>query len=127
MIEFLEREHRKQPRANVPTRRARVQVIVVDKNRSNRLFELDVDLNGNTITNETELHGKHSHIDAGYMAEVEAACNADPRVQEEIKHMNLPAGSTVMIEPWAYATDGMNDMTERTTMVCYALVLLGQR
>lgn len=117
MIEFLDKEHRNQPMSFVPTRRARVQVVVPGDNKANRLFELVIDLDGNKITKEAELHGKHSHIDSGYMGEVEAVCLADPRVQEEIKHLDLPAGSTVIVEPWAYATDGENDTTERITMV----------
>ncbi|KJK78328.1 hypothetical protein H634G_06501 [Metarhizium anisopliae BRIP 53293] len=28
----------------------------------------------------------------------------------------LPRASTVRVEPWAYATDGMNDMTQRVLM-----------
>lgn len=92
-------------------------MIVLNDDKSNRLFDLNVDLDSNKIITEMELHGKHSHIDSGYMGEVEAVCLADSRVQEEIKLLDLPEGSTVIVEPWAYATDGMNDMTERTTMV----------
>ena len=117
MVDFLEKEHRKQPVSSAPTRCARVQVVVSPSGAPNRLFELEVDLDENKISKQTELQGKHSHIDPGYMQEVEAACMADERVKHEIKLLDLPAGSQVIIEPWAYATDGMNDMTQRVSMV----------
>ncbi|KFG84721.1 hypothetical protein MANI_027263 [Metarhizium anisopliae] len=44
---------------------------------------------------------------------------ADPQVQDEIKKLDLPPGSTVRVEPWAYATDGMNDMTQRVSVDGY--------
>jgi primary-amine oxidase len=55
------------------------------------------------------------------MKAVEEACLADERVQAEIKTLNVPDGATVVVEPWAYATDGMNDMTDRVTMVYHAV------
>lgn len=76
-----------------------------------------VDLNAKSIKSKQELPGKHSYIDADYMRQVERACLADSRVQDEIRSLNLPEGATVVVEPWAYATDGMNDMNERVTMV----------
>lgn len=51
------------------------------------------------------------------MQNVAAACLGDPKVQEEIRSLDLPPGATVVVEPWAYATDGLNDMKERQTMV----------
>lgn len=52
------------------------------------------------------------------MKKVEQACLADADVQEEIRCLKLPEGATAVVEPWAYATDGMNDMSQRVTMVC---------
>lgn len=48
----------------------------------------------------------------------EAACLADPRVQKEIRALHLPEEAVVCVEPWAYGTDGMHDMTKRIVM-CY--------
>lgn len=118
MIPFLEREHRGQPPVSRPARTARVQVIVRNESGSkNDLIELLVDLNRSAVTRQETLKGKHSYIDSEYMQAVEKACNADPRIQAEIKKLKLPPDASVVIEPWAYATDGMNDMSERTTMV----------
>lgn len=118
MIQFLDKEHRRQPIGDIPTRRARVEVVIKGHNEANELFELLVDLDNEKVTRKQHLKGKHSYIDADYMKAVEASCLANDEVQAEIRSLDLPAGSTVVVEPWAYATDGMNDMSRRVTMVC---------
>lgn len=119
MIQYLEKEHRKQQTiGDIPTRCARVEVVVKGHNDANDLFELVVDLHNDKVLHKQHLKGKHSYIDADYMQSVEAACLANDEVQAEIRSLDLPAGSTVVVEPWAYATDGMNDMTKRVSMVC---------
>lgn len=117
MIEFLEKEHRNQPLGLAPTRHARVEVIVNANGDKNQLFELVVDLDNDKVVRKQHVEGKHSYIDSAYMKSVEAACLANEEVQAEIRTLDLPDGATVVVEPWAYATDGMNDMTERVTMV----------
>ena len=110
---LIESEHEKRIR---PHREARVQIIVQHEIK-NQLFELGVDLDEEKVTNKQYLEGKHSFIDPAYMQAAEKACLADPRIQDEIKTLELPQGAKVVVESWAYATDGMNDMSERTTMV----------
>lgn len=117
MIPYLEKEHHKQPTGPTPTRYARVEASVKGNSNENQLFELIVDLDDNKVAQKKHIKGKHSYIDANYMKEVEAACLANEEVQAEIRTLDLPAGATVVVEPWAYATDGMNDMAERVTMV----------
>ena len=96
-----------------PPRTARVQIIL----KPHALKELLVDLDAVAVVKQWDLKGKHSYIDADYMQAVEKACLADARVQEEMAKLDVPHGSTICVEPWAYATDGMNDMSERVTMV----------
>lgn len=117
MIDCLEREHRKEPEKKRPSRCARVEVLVKPHAGKHELHELFVNLDESKITGQKYLIGKHSYIDSAYMKEVEAACLADKQVQEEIRKLDLPPGSTAIVEPWAYATDGANDMSERITMV----------
>lgn len=117
MIPFLEKEHHKQPAGHVPTRYARVEVVLKGSDDKNQLFELIVDLDNDRVTRKQHIKGKHSYIDADYMKAVEAACLRNEEVQAEIRTLDLPAGATVVVEPWAYATDGVNDMTDRVTMV----------
>ncbi|TKW48514.1 Copper amine oxidase 1 [Colletotrichum tanaceti] len=57
------------------------------------------------------------------MAQVAAAVLADQKVQQEIQTLKLPEGATVVVEPWAYATDGMKDMSERWTMAWFYMRL----
>lgn len=112
MIRFLEENSAK------PTRCARVQVVIRNESGVNQLFELVIDLEQAVVTEKHQLDGKHSYIDAAYMQAVERVCMADKRIQKEIELLELPSEATVCVEPWAYATDGMNNMSERTTMVC---------
>lgn len=101
---------------HVPTRHARIEVVVQGSGSENHLFEIIVDLDADKVVQKQYLEGKHSYIDSDYMQAVEKACLADENVQTEIRSLNLPAEATVVVEAWAYATDGLNDMTERLTM-----------
>ncbi|KAL2758887.1 hypothetical protein ACRALDRAFT_2058137 [Sodiomyces alcalophilus JCM 7366] len=118
MIAFLESEHSGAKDTRPPPRQARVQLF-----HDRVLHEAVVDLDRRVIVTKEALHGRHSYIDTEFMAKVADACLADQRVQEEIKSLNLPEGATVVVEPWAYATDGIKDMTERWTMGWFYLRL----
>lgn len=117
MIDFLDRESRKQNPNHVPARCARVEVVVHAQEQHNQLFDLLVDLDHHKVIAKQRQEGKHSYIDAAYMQQVERACLSNTDVQAEIGKLRLPEGATVVVEPWAYATDGLNDMTQRLTMV----------
>ena len=120
MISYLEKEHRRQTIAQAPARYARVEVVIKGPGGENQLFELIVDLDNDRVVRKQHVEGKHSYIDANYMKAVEAACLANENVQAEIRTLDLPSGATVVVEPWAYATDGLNDMTRRVTMASHA-------
>lgn len=117
MIDFLEREQLEDPERERPSRCARVEALVKNQADKHELHELLVNIDESKIIRQKHLVGKHSYIDSEYMKAVEAACLADKKVQEEIRKLDLPPGSTAIVEPWAYATDGSNDMSERITMV----------
>ncbi|KAH7350168.1 copper amine oxidase [Plectosphaerella cucumerina] len=110
MIAFLEAET-SSVKAARPPRLARVQLFI-----NQELHELVVDLVEARIRVIEPLPGKHSYIDTAFMQQVGDACLEDARVQDEIRSLNLPAGATVVVEPWAYATDGMLNEKERWTM-----------
>lgn len=118
MIEFLEREHAGLPLTERPPRLARVQLFV-----DGTLNEIVTDLGLGAVVSNKVLHGRHSYIDTVFMQNVAGACLADPKVQEEIRSLDLPPGATVVVEPWAYATDGLNDMKERQTMAWFYMRL----
>lgn len=119
MIAYLDQEHsrKKDNKTKAPTRCARVEVVVKLLEEKNALFELLADLDNDKVIAKQHHRGKHSYIDADYMQQVEAACLADEGVQEQIRVLDLPPGSSVVVEPWAYATDGENDMSQRLSMV----------
>jgi primary-amine oxidase len=117
MIPFLDSEHAGRAADHVPMRCARVEVVVRLSDEENALFELLVDLDNDKIVAKQHHRGKHSYIDTTFMQQVEAACLANSEVQEQIRVLDLPEGSSVVVEPWAYATDGENDMSKRLSMV----------
>lgn len=115
MVSWLERPSS----TAAPARTARVQILTQSQEKSNKLIELIVDLIQNQVVKQTQLVGKHPYIDSDYMKQVEAACLNDPRVQEELSSLGIPDKAAIVAEPWAYSTDGMNDMSERLTMVYF--------
>jgi primary-amine oxidase len=97
--------------APLPKRIAKVHAYIL-----NAFHELEIDVKDKSVLSDEVLKGRHSHVDSAYMKQVEEACLRDDRVQAEIKSLKLPENATVIVEPWTYATDGMNDMSSRITM-----------
>ncbi|RYN19605.1 Copper amine oxidase 1 [Alternaria arborescens] len=123
LVTYLEAEHRRDQALPKISRCARVEILVRSKNGANDLFELIVAIDSNNVIAKQHLEGKHSYIDAAYMKEVEEACLRDPKLQAEVETLNLPEGASVIVEPWAYATDGSNDMSRRISMCWFYLRL----
>ncbi|KAK1978112.1 copper amine oxidase [Colletotrichum cereale] len=118
LIDFLENEHASGTTVVSLARQARIQAYITKD-----LHEIIVNLDSSTVTSDAVLQGKHSYIDTEFMAQVAAACLADQMVQQEIETLKLPEGATVVVEPWAYATDGMKDMNDRWTMAWFYMRL----
>ncbi|KAI1615054.1 hypothetical protein EDD36DRAFT_432033 [Exophiala viscosa] len=117
MIRFLEDEHHGAQSLSAPARVAMVQVFLGPRD-SDHFYQLKVDVSSGKILEERQLKGCHPHVDATDMRKAEQECLKDPEVQAAIKSMHLPEGATINIEPWTYGTDGMNDMSQKITMVC---------
>lgn len=124
MVKYLEKELGSGVLQMPPTRAARVQFVKEGETSKQDLHEVFVDLDRKIVTKQQHLEGKMPYIDAAYMQEVEQVCMADARVQAEIRELCLPEGAAACAEPWAYATDGQNDMSTRVTMVGQDQVLL---
>ncbi|OLN88331.1 Copper amine oxidase 1-like protein 1 [Colletotrichum chlorophyti] len=118
MIAFLNSRCEGDDIVTRPPRQAKVQAYV-----AKTLHEAIVDLDKAVVASDTPLRGRHSYIDTDFMAQVAQACLADAEVQREIKALNLPDGASVVVEPWAYATDGMKDMKDRWTMAWFYMRL----
>ncbi|KAJ5108195.1 hypothetical protein N7456_004870 [Penicillium angulare] len=121
MVAFLENKANRTIKR--PERVARVQVSIVES-EENKFVELWVDLDHSVILKNEHLVGKHPYIDSDYMQAVENACLADERVQEQIAYLQLPDNARVVVEAWAYATDGTKDMSQRTSMCWFYMRLL---
>jgi primary-amine oxidase len=117
MIVYLDQEHADKS-ATRPKRVAKVYAYI-----AKAFHEIKFDLGNNVILSNEVLHGRHSHVDSAYMKQVEYACLRDARVQDKITALKLPKGATVIVEPWTYATDGMNDMSLRVTMCWFYMRL----
>jgi len=114
LVPYLEAENSSKPLPHPPARVALVQWYL-DTIAS--FWEGRVDLESKKVMEKENLVGKHSYTDGVEMQESELACLADPRVQAEIKAMELPENAVVCVEPWTYGTDGANDMALRRIMV----------
>ncbi|KAK4161255.1 copper amine oxidase [Cladorrhinum sp. PSN259] len=122
MVPFLEQEHGLGTLAEAiippPARIAKVHAYV------NKVFkEFKVNLDNKSIIFEQTHLDRHAHIDGDFMRKVELACLAHPKVKEQVEALNLPENATVVVEPWTYGTDGMNDMSKRVTMCWFYLRL----
>lgn len=93
-----------------------VQVFLGPRNSDN-FYQLKVDVDSGDVVQKEKLTGSHPHVDATDMQMTEKACLADPAVQSAINDLQLPEGAIIKIEPWTYATDGVNDMKQKITMV----------
>jgi primary-amine oxidase len=120
MMAFLDAEHNGHSALKRPARLATVQVFLGAKRDSEHFYELKVNVENGDIVHKEQLIGRHPHVDGNDMVKTEKACLEDPRVQSAIRELQLPEGAAVKIEPWTYATDGMNDMKEKITMVSMA-------
>jgi primary-amine oxidase len=115
MIPFLEAEKANAvPSGNRPMRVALIH-FYLDKPVD--LREVKVHLARKTLASPRLLAGSQSYTDAEEMKRSEKACLADPKIQQALKDMDLPEGAEVVIEPWTYSPDGMNDMSRRIIMV----------
>lgn len=115
MMPFLDFEHEvTEIPVKTPARMALVHVHV-----EKTFHDLKVDLDQKSLPSDEVLEGRHAHIDPDFHHQVELACLADPEVQKLVEDMKLPEEATVVVEPWVYGTDGLNDMSERLTMVSH--------
>ncbi len=111
MLQYLDQEHT----GGVPKRPARVALVQVYLSKVFHEFKLDLDTE--TIASTETLGDRVSFIDPELMKSIEIACMENPRVKEKIAQLQLPDGARVLVEPWTYGTDGLNDMSRRISMV----------
>ncbi|KAJ5720717.1 Copper amine oxidase [Penicillium malachiteum] len=109
LVPYLKAER---PEKSLPTipRKAFVQDYLGHRSQ---YHQLEVDITTGELLRQQALHGKHSYTELNEAQKSEAAFLADPRVQAELKLLDLPAEAEIVVEPWGYALDGHNDMSVR--------------
>lgn len=118
LLPYLEAERTDQPRPKVP-RKAFCQYYLDDRQQ---FHQLEINIATKELSDREALPGKHSYTDAEEGIKSEAACLADPQVQAAIKQLDLPENAVIVVEPWTYAPDGIEDMSQRIIMVRYCLL-----
>lgn len=113
LVPYLQAEHGSQPRPMVP-RKAFCQYYLDDRQQ---FHQLEIDITTKALSNQEALIGRHSYTDAEEGVKAEAGCLADPQVQVAIKQLELPENAVIVVEPWTYAPDGLEDMSQRIIMV----------
>ncbi|OBT64953.1 hypothetical protein VE03_05626 [Pseudogymnoascus sp. 23342-1-I1] len=76
---------------------------------TNHFFESIVNLDEKSLERNIRVaDGLHGPVDDGEVVLVEKIVLEDPAVQEEIKKLQLPAGSVVVCDPWIWGADGVD-------------------
>lgn len=110
MIDFLDAEHNGRSLPFLP----RQVFLIWYIEYTPRLFEGIVDLGTNNLVHHVELpRDFHGPVDRIEMNEAAQVVMKDPRVQAEIKRLQID-DTTVVLDPWDYGVDGKNTQTRHT-------------
>ncbi|OQO01168.1 hypothetical protein B0A48_13411 [Cryoendolithus antarcticus] len=78
--------------------------------RTNQFHEAVVNLTQQVVEYNVRLGANmHAPGDGDEIFEIERVCLEDPGVQAEIAKLQLPEGSKIVIDPWIYGADGVED------------------
>ncbi|OKL56888.1 hypothetical protein UA08_08020 [Talaromyces atroroseus] len=81
-----------------------------------------LDITALSVLSVEELRDVQGPADPDEIAAIESLCNTHPQVLEATQKLQLPAGTQVINDPWAYGTD---DETERRRLYqCYMYLVL---
>ncbi|KAL4962701.1 copper amine oxidase [Aspergillus stella-maris] len=115
LVEFLDAEHNDRPLPLVPRQISLIWYIEYTP----RLFEGIVDLTTNRLVHHVELpRDFHGPVDRTEMNEAAQVVMKDPRVQAEIKRLQID-DTTVVLDPWDYGVDGEDTQTRHTQVFMY--------
>ena len=78
--------------------------------RQNKFHEAIVNLSQQVVESNVRLGPNvHAAADGAEILNVERVALEDEGVQAEIAKLKLPEGTTVVVDPWIYGSDGVND------------------
>jgi primary-amine oxidase len=107
MMPFIVAENKGETYSSPPARKAFVVYYI---RNTSKLHEAVVDLSEQKVEyNVRKGANVHANIDGPTIIGVEKIAMEDPGVQDAIKQLQLPEGSVVVIDPWIYGSDGVND------------------
>ena len=82
-----------------------------------KFHDARLDLDSERVLQDTALPDRHCFVDTDEMHKAEQSVLSNPKIQDAVKPMDLPEDATVVVEPWSYSPDGLNDMSRRFIMV----------
>ncbi|KAF2088583.1 hypothetical protein K490DRAFT_64632 [Saccharata proteae CBS 121410] len=106
VLPYLDAEHSGSPLPRI-SRKAFINYYI---RNTNKYHEAIVDLStGNVDRNVLLGANVHANGDGEEILALEKIALEDERVQAEIAKLQLPEGTVVVIDPWIYGADGVND------------------
>lgn len=112
--DFLDAEHNGRALPSIPRQIFLIWYIEYTP----RLFEAIVDITNKRIVHHKELpRDFHGPVDRVEMNEAAQVVMKDPRVQAEIKRLQID-DTTVVLDPWDYGVDGQDTQTRHTQVNC---------
>ncbi|KAK7700571.1 hypothetical protein SLS57_012052 [Botryosphaeria dothidea] len=106
VIPYLDAEHSGAPRPSI-RRKAFINYYI---RNTNKYHEAIVDLTAGVLEKNVRLGPNvHANGDGDEIVAIEKVALEDPGVQAEIAKLQLPKGTVVVIDPWIYGSDGVND------------------
>ncbi|OMP85109.1 Copper amine oxidase 1 [Diplodia seriata] len=106
VVPYLEAEHSGAPRPNI-RRKAFVNYYI---RNTNKYHEAIVDLGAGSVERNVRLGPNvHANGDGDEIVAIEKTALEDAGVQAEIAKLQLPKGTVVVIDPWIYGSDGVDD------------------
>ncbi|KAF1816027.1 hypothetical protein P152DRAFT_408554 [Eremomyces bilateralis CBS 781.70] len=106
VLPFLAAERSGDPTPSLP-RHAFVNYYI---RNTNRLHEAIVELSSaSVVQNKLLPKNYHAPADSEELIDLEKIALADPSVQAAIAKLQLPEGTVVVLDPWIYGSDGVDD------------------
>jgi len=116
VIPYLEAEHNGFAVPSID-RKAMISYYI---RKTNKFHEAIVNISSQSVENNVRLGANmHAPGDGDEIMTLERVCLEDEGVQAELAKLKLPEGSVVVIDPWIYGSDGVDDDERMWQMFMY--------
>ncbi|EXJ80880.1 primary-amine oxidase [Capronia epimyces CBS 606.96] len=120
VVPYLEKQRLGQTLPAPPARRARIYFHLA--RNPHLLNKARVNVTAGLVEAVESLPDVQGPVDFDEWLAVQNACNAHPRVLEEVERLKLPPGAKVVNDPWAYGTDDAKE--RRRLFQCWMYIVL---